>query len=726
MAAAQAARFEKIARECVRKKDERGEQLVISLDGRKRDRALKDEELEGIAQFLPDAVKELAAASVRNNRLVQVEFHGECNECGDAGAVAVCAALQQLRAADIAAVRAIFLWKNNLCDRGAMAVAQLVQHSCVPGHEKLWVAEVHLSHNKITRVGAEALFLAAQSYPRASHCGQVPLWLRLEHNAIDLDKLGSKMPPHCRAENRGDRRGGVQRTVHASNCGVSQCCLAKVPALHLHLFENQDKLKVEEARNAPPTNSPQMPIVVPPSKGWGVKSPSQPAPLQSSIDDFPSLPGAAPSAAPLAGASSPLPSAPAQQQRQQQQQPSPTPSLEQPLPSQNVAAPPEVGMGAGLGGVVQWLQAVTLGTGRLSTTRQLEIQVDSVFQLDEDERSGGREGVGGGEKGSGSITRHELRRVLVNNEPFDPSTLWSLLPPAGVGGGRSLDSIGATGVGGAASAAAGMGADFLSSAADVFWGRDAWEEGVMSGESEDEGDVVLPGGVSAGVYAQRVLRLMKSLHAQVPLLLVREPSDVSVLDRDLVVEGQLQERLFSSRARLLQGLASVRMLIERARVQELREGVLTLQHRPDDSLRLSMRYVLGFPISQDLRAAFPLVPTVDAKGKQGSVSAGEGVSEARSRDDAKEGRAEGGLLPLNVEAVATISVNELGRASAIRLDSVKFNGQDTIPAPLKTVLGGIGLSFQDDAAVGKSEDGSSKGGVREAASQLLRGLADLL
>jgi len=60
-------------------------------------------------------------------------------------------------------------------------------------------------------------------------------------------------------------------------------------------------------------------------------------------------------------------------------------------------------------------------------------------------------------------------------------------------------------------------------------------------------------------------------------------------------------RIHERRARLLQGLASVRMLIERARVQELREGVLTLQHRPDDSLRLSMRYVLGFPISQDLR-----------------------------------------------------------------------------------------------------------------------------
>ena len=48
---------------------------------------------------------------------------------------------------------------------------------------------MHLSHNKITRAGAEALFSAAQSYPRASHCGPVPLWLRLEHNAIDLEIL---------------------------------------------------------------------------------------------------------------------------------------------------------------------------------------------------------------------------------------------------------------------------------------------------------------------------------------------------------------------------------------------------------------------------------------------------------------------------------------------------------------------------------------------------------
>ena len=56
-------------------------------------------------------------------------------------------------------------------------------------------------------MGAEVLFAAAACYPRASHCGAVPLWLRLEHNAIDLEMLAPKMPPHCRAENRGDRHG---------------------------------------------------------------------------------------------------------------------------------------------------------------------------------------------------------------------------------------------------------------------------------------------------------------------------------------------------------------------------------------------------------------------------------------------------------------------------------------------------------------------------------------
>jgi hypothetical protein len=414
------------------------------------------------------------------------------------------------------------------------------------------------------------------------------------------------------------------------------------------------------------------------------------------------------------------------------QQPPPPPSLAQPPPPQSTAAPAEVGVGSRVGGLVEWVQAVTLGTDRTSS-RPLKVQVDSVFELSDCELRGSSKQFHSGVLGAGTVTRHTLRRVIVNNEPFDPRTLWSLLPPAGpgVGGGRAsgaLNGVGVGAVGGAAATAAGMGVGFLSSAASVFLGLDSWEGDVVSGESEDEEDdlVFSSGGVSAGVYAQRVLRLMKSLHAQVPLLLVREPTQVRVLERDLVVQGQLQERLFASRGLFLESLGAVRMLMERARVQELREGVVKLEHRPDDSLRLSMRYVLGFPISQDLRAAFPMVPTVDARGKHGGVSVGEGGSEGRSGDDGKGGGKGGGVLPLNVEAVATITVNERGRASLIRLDSVKFNGQDTIPAPLKAVLSGIGLAPQDGTAEGASEEDGSKGGVRDAASALLRGLADLL
>jgi hypothetical protein len=355
-------RFEQIARECLRKKDDRGDLIVLSLDGRKRDRydakdfagalasmhiyelvwggvggkgeggsdkpcageqsvcldpqgmvliatslsapscalrPFKDVDFVEIAKFLPDAVRELVAARephpVRGNRLVQLEFHGECNECGDEGAAAVCRALLQLRAENVAAVRAVFLWKNELGDSGAMSVADLLEHSSLPGHERLWIAEVHLSHNKITTRGAQALFRAAERYPRGSHAGAVPLWLRLEHNAIDLDKLD--MPPHCRAESRGDRRGGVQRTVHASNCGVSQCCQSPVPALHLHLFENQDKKKVEEVRLAPPPHVLHKPIVMPVStRSWGgqaAETAQPPPPPTPTADDFPSLPGAA-------------------------------------------------------------------------------------------------------------------------------------------------------------------------------------------------------------------------------------------------------------------------------------------------------------------------------------------------------------------------------------------------------------------------------------------------
>jgi hypothetical protein len=48
-------------------------------------------------------------------------------------------------------------------------------------------------------------------------------------------------------------------------------------------------------------------------------------------------------------------------------------------------------------------------------------------------------------------------------------------------------------------------------------------------------------------------------------------------------------------------MASVRVLVRRAGVRPLRDCAYRLQHYPDDSLRISARYVLGFPFSADLR-----------------------------------------------------------------------------------------------------------------------------
>ena len=52
--------------------------------------------------------------------------------------------LIELREANVAAVRAIHLWKNELGDEGACAVADLVASSSVAGAERFWVAEVKM------------------------------------------------------------------------------------------------------------------------------------------------------------------------------------------------------------------------------------------------------------------------------------------------------------------------------------------------------------------------------------------------------------------------------------------------------------------------------------------------------------------------------------------------------------------------------------------------------
>jgi len=312
-----AARLQQIAKESVRKKDERGENLIISLDGRKRDSPLKDEDFVALAPHLFSAVKDYCAALSRNNKIAHVEFHGECNVCGDKGAAAICGMLVKLRQSNLAAVRAIFFWKNELGDEGARSVAELVAKSALPGQERFWVAEVHLSHNNITAAGAFSLFEAATGYPRSLYGGLVPLWLRLEHNAIDVSKIGSRMPRYCRAENRGDRTRGLQRAVHDGNCGVSQCCQTSIPALHLHLFDNQDRAKVERARsnvlllNRKPAIQSSPPSQLSSQKGYGV--PARENYNDTNVktfqaDEFPALPGAGARAAvspPITATSSP-------------------------------------------------------------------------------------------------------------------------------------------------------------------------------------------------------------------------------------------------------------------------------------------------------------------------------------------------------------------------------------------------------------------------------------
>mmetsp|Transcript_2841 Transcript_2841/g.9545 ORF Transcript_2841/g.9545 Transcript_2841/m.9545 type:complete len:1253 (-) Transcript_2841:117-3875(-) len=295
------ARLQQIAKESVRKKDDRGENLIISLDGRKRDAPLKDEDFVALAPHIFTAVKDFCVALARSNKIAHVEFHGECNECRDKGAAAICGMLIKLRQSNLAAVRAIFFWKNELGDEGAKSVAELVAKSTLPGQERFWVAEVHLSHNNITAAGAFSLFEAATGYPRSLYGGLVPLWLRLEHNAIDISKIGSRMPRYCRAENRGDRTRGLQRAVHDGNCGVSQCCQANIPALHLHLFDNQDRAKVERARsnvsllNRRPASQSSPPSQLSSQKGYGV--PARENYNDTNVktfqaDEFPALPGA--------------------------------------------------------------------------------------------------------------------------------------------------------------------------------------------------------------------------------------------------------------------------------------------------------------------------------------------------------------------------------------------------------------------------------------------------
>lgn len=78
-------------------------------------------------------------------------------------------------------VASLKLFKNRLGDGAAKAVAELLAKGRQP-------REVHVSHNRITGVGAVALLRAASTPSRkGSSWGSQPLWMRIENNCIDWD-----------------------------------------------------------------------------------------------------------------------------------------------------------------------------------------------------------------------------------------------------------------------------------------------------------------------------------------------------------------------------------------------------------------------------------------------------------------------------------------------------------------------------------------------------------
>mmetsp|Transcript_75403 Transcript_75403/g.140661 ORF Transcript_75403/g.140661 Transcript_75403/m.140661 type:complete len:641 (+) Transcript_75403:84-2006(+) len=84
-------------------------------------------------------------------------------------------------------VERLKLFRNHVTDDGAWEICRLLDKSPTP------VKEVHLSHNYISEAGALIVFKSiakAQRYPAEwDGKGLTPLWLRMECNQIDWDKL---------------------------------------------------------------------------------------------------------------------------------------------------------------------------------------------------------------------------------------------------------------------------------------------------------------------------------------------------------------------------------------------------------------------------------------------------------------------------------------------------------------------------------------------------------
>ena len=154
-------------------------------------------------------------------------------------------------------VRRLFLWRNKITDIGALALCKLFHH-LGPNYP---LYELHLSHNRITSVGADKLLeaiKASKAYPRVSNNSgkrDIPLWLRLEYNYIDYKKTEhfalSKNIKICMANQRhlcSSSKCGSEIMISTGAAAAATAIVKhQYPEVHLYVFEMQ-YLPVSQSR----------------------------------------------------------------------------------------------------------------------------------------------------------------------------------------------------------------------------------------------------------------------------------------------------------------------------------------------------------------------------------------------------------------------------------------------------------------------------------------------
>jgi hypothetical protein len=144
------------------------------------------EMLEGAASSLPDSLP----ASVAVSLVFEMNYFTSA-----AVSTLLARLLQWQRTPSPPSLQALYVKRfrfhmNRIDDSGGAALAAYVRACISPGHLP---AELHLSHNRLSVRGAVPLLAAAAAgaYPRpvGASGASVPLWLRLEHNRIDVAEL---------------------------------------------------------------------------------------------------------------------------------------------------------------------------------------------------------------------------------------------------------------------------------------------------------------------------------------------------------------------------------------------------------------------------------------------------------------------------------------------------------------------------------------------------------